>query len=113
MSEEIKAEEPQQQPPKKDEEFDALAYYYAQPRYDVGLQKPDDLCCYKDFHHTNTLSQAKEEADKAAAETGRATIVYDRKEFNIIYRVAAANQPQPEVKKPEPIKRGRGKRKGQ
>lgn len=94
---------------KKVEEFDALADYFAQPRYDVSLQKPDDLCCYKNFFSTEKVTEAKEVAELKAAETGRAVIVYDRREFNIIHKIPAVAQPQPEVKKPEPIKR-RGRR---
>ena len=95
---------------KTEKEIDSFAEYLAQPRYDVALQKPDDLCCYKDFHHTDTLLEAKEVAERKATETGRATIVYDRRDFLIVHRVPAAEQPQPEVKEenPEPSKRKRG-----
>lgn len=102
----------------KDKEENLWEEYKKLPRYCVGLQKPDDLVCYKDFHECNALSEAKKLADERAASTGRATIVFDRHETGIIYKVeakkldekpvveeVAASIDRPERKAPKKVKR--------
>lgn len=85
--------------------------YQKAPRYTVGLQKDKEPNCYVDFAETNTLSEAKEKAEKKTAETGKATIVYDRKEGCITHKVAGTAPsvvtPPPTTPEPEPKKRGR------
>lgn len=84
------------------------------PRYVASLQTEKDPCCYKDFFETEKQHEAKEQADKAAKENDRATIVYDRAAMDIIYRVAGPAKPvveKPKATEPPVIKRGRPKRK--
>lgn len=95
---------------KKDDEWTA---YQKLPRYTVGLQKPTEFNCYVDFDECTTLVEAKEKAEKEAAEMGRVAIVYDRKEPGIVYKTAAPAQPIVETKvedeQPEPPKKRRGR----
>jgi hypothetical protein len=74
----------------KDDEWTA---YQKLPRYTVGLQKPTESNCYVDFDECTTLVEAKEKADKEAAEMGRIAIVYDRKEGIITYKTTAPATP--------------------
>jgi hypothetical protein len=75
------------------------------PRYVVGLRDVKDPSLYKDTIQGDKEGEAKLKAEELAAKEGRATIVYDRKEQQIIYRVAAATETpkEPEV----PKKRGK------
>ena len=55
------------------------------PRYVVSLQTVDDRSCYKDFFETDKLEEAKREADEAAEQNQRSTLVFDRK-FGTVYK---------------------------
>jgi len=79
------------------------------PRYAVALQKVEDKCCYKDFFETEKLGEAKEAAEKEASKTGRAVIIWDRKDHEICHRIEAVKTEE-KVTAPEP-KKGRGRRK--
>lgn len=77
---------------------DEWTAYQKSPRYTVGLQKPTESNCYVDFDECTTLVEAKEKADKEAAEMGRIAIVYDRKEGIITYKTATLVAPTVEPK---------------
>lgn len=68
---------------------DSYTEYLKKPRYDVSLQKEDELNCYQDFHNCASLSEAKEVAEVRAKETGRAVIIYDRREYAIVHHIPA------------------------
>lgn len=90
----------------KDKEVDSWEEYKKLPRYCIGLQKPNELNTYKDFHECDSFSEAKKLADDKAASTGRATIIFDRREPGLIYKVEAANLPEkPSVEEKEPEKK--------
>jgi hypothetical protein len=90
---------------------DSFVEYHDKPRYDVSLQKADELNCFVGFLNTASLAEAKAAAEEAAKESGRSVIVYDRKEYNIIFQIPAKEQPKP-VAKEEPVeKKKKGKKK--
>jgi hypothetical protein len=95
--------------PKKGREEDAWALYQKLPRYIVGLQKPTDSSCYVNFHETNSLKEAKEQAELTAKKENRKTAVIDRHDFpGIVYK--GEPNPEPEQKIEEkPVKKGKGK----
>lgn len=69
-------------PRKKKEE----AVEVPEKRYCCSLQKKDDKCCYKDFHNTDTLKDAKSHALTESNKTKRPVIIFDRYLHQIIYR---------------------------
>lgn len=81
------------------------------PRYVVGLRDVKEKNLYKDMIEGEKEGEAKQQAEELAAKEGRATIVWDRKNLEIIYRVAGKDDPveKQEPPKPEPKKRGRRK----
>ena len=97
-----KPEQPPEEPKKSRKE----------KRYDVSLQTEKDPTCYKDFYYCDTLTEAKEKADKEGSKVGRRVMVYDRKEIAIVHRYIPPPPP-PEVKDEEkkPEKKQKIKRK--
>jgi hypothetical protein len=80
------------------------------PRYVVGLRDPKQSNLYKDMIEGEKEGEAKQQAEELAAKEGRATIVWDRKNHEVIHRVAGKDDPvEKQETKPEPKKRGRRK----
>lgn len=68
---------------------DSYTSYLKEPRYDVSLQKDTEPACFQKFYNCSSLVEAKEQAESRAKETGRAVMVYDRREFAIILLIPA------------------------
>ena len=79
----------------------------ADPRFVASLQTDDDPCCYKDFFETETLKEAKKEAEVAAKKHNKAALVFDRKAHFIVYKVETEKKPEQE--EPAPVRKPRKK----
>lgn len=55
------------------------------PRYDVGLRKADDPCCFANVDHADDLPAAKRIAEAVKEREGRDTVVWDRAEMEVVW----------------------------